>query len=745
MAFQDQSDVFIHGGHITNLRNLQVLENLEIMESNDDVDITLNDFMSSNIYLRCMSANGHAKWDYLPISQSYLNDKKDQVPSSFAMSNLFSNILDEIDSAIIDNIDSTHSYLNTSLKNKSASSYTVNDLYTYLNNKIENLDTTIDAGEIETSMIGDEQITPRKLSGSIPYTKLLLADGVIPPEKLSTIPYDKLIIENGSIDVKKLTGSIDSNLLPTLSQISGRITENQLPPTIPENRLPEVVLQSKTVTLQSNVDQQLSLIISSGLNNVSTTIVSRVNGIDPFHATTNNVSGQVDISMNEDFLEHLSEDLIELVSGEVEVFVNKYKSEKFTTFIEFESQKNDTEYPTTKSVVKYVSDGFFKKSNISQNISDNDNDVNVPTNAAVIDYVFDNYQIKGTYATESYVTAKGYIDSTYLTANNYAKITDIPSLAGYATESYVTAKGYIDSTYLTANNYAKITDIPSLAGYATESYVTAKGYIDSTYLTTNNYAKIADISSIVSNEIDNYLQDTIIDNENLLNTASTNIQIPSEYGSDATKVPTTEALKNVYNNLNTKISEKSSVSSVNTINHSGFNSDNSDGASVQLVKDVYDNTVRDNKISDDISTDTYIPTNLAVKNHIKNTINSETSIEKINDVDTNYGSDSNVPTTNALKAVYNDLDSKISNKSSVITDVNNVNSLDALDDSTDTTYILSGGASIELVKNVYDTLKNIISESNVTIGNWRFEFGSDDKLKLQKWDGGSWIDKHIFT
>ena len=370
MAFQDQSDVFIHGGHITNLRNLQVLENLEIMESNDDVDITLNDFMSSNIYLRCMSANGHAKWDYLPISQSYLNDKKDQVPSSFAMSNLFSNILDEIDSAIIDNIDSTHSYLNTSLKNKSARSYTVNDLYTYLNNKIENLDTTIDAGEIETSMIGDEQITPRKLSGSIPYTKLLLADGVIPPEKLSTIPYDKLIIENGSIDVKKLTGSIDSNLLPTLSQISGRITENQLPPTIPENRLPEVVLQSKTVTLQSNVDQQLSLIISSGLNNVSTTIVSRVNGIDPFHATTNNVSGQVDISMNEDFLEHLSEDLIELVSGEVEVFVNKYKSEKFTTFIEFESQKNDTEYPTTKSVVKYVSDGFFKKSNISQNISD---------------------------------------------------------------------------------------------------------------------------------------------------------------------------------------------------------------------------------------------------------------------------------------------------------------------------------------------------------------------------------------
>ena len=52
--------------------------------------------------------------------------------------------------------------------------------------------------------------------------------------------------------------------------------------------------------------------------------------------------------------------------------------------------------------------------------------------------------------------------ATYLTENNYAKTSDIPSLEGYATETWVTNKGYITSAALT--------------GYATQSWVLGKNY-----------------------------------------------------------------------------------------------------------------------------------------------------------------------------------------------------------------------------------------------------------------------------
>lgn len=56
---------------------------------------------------------------------------------------------------------------------------------------------------------------------------------------------------------------------------------------------------------------------------------------------------------------------------------------------------------------------------------------------------------------------EGQLES-YLTRNNYAKKTDIPSLEGYATETWVTDKGYITSAALT--------------GYATQSWVLGKSY-----------------------------------------------------------------------------------------------------------------------------------------------------------------------------------------------------------------------------------------------------------------------------
>ena len=52
--------------------------------------------------------------------------------------------------------------------------------------------------------------------------------------------------------------------------------------------------------------------------------------------------------------------------------------------------------------------------------------------------------------------------AAYLTENNYAKTGDIPSLDGYATEAWVTGRGYITSA--------------ALNGYATQSWVVGKGY-----------------------------------------------------------------------------------------------------------------------------------------------------------------------------------------------------------------------------------------------------------------------------
>ena len=58
--------------------------------------------------------------------------------------------------------------------------------------------------------------------------------------------------------------------------------------------------------------------------------------------------------------------------------------------------------------------------------------------------------------------------ASYLSANDYARKSDIPGLTGYATETWV------------ANNYAKKSEIPSLAGYATETWVANKGYLTRT-------------------------------------------------------------------------------------------------------------------------------------------------------------------------------------------------------------------------------------------------------------------------
>lgn len=74
------------------------------------------------------------------------------------------------------------------------------------------------------------------------------------------------------------------------------------------------------------------------------------------------------------------------------------------------------------------------------------------------------------YVPYSSLNPAGYITSSAL--NGYAKTSDIPSLKGYATETWVTNKGYITSA--------------ALDGYATQTWVEAKKYltaIPSEYIT----------------------------------------------------------------------------------------------------------------------------------------------------------------------------------------------------------------------------------------------------------------------
>lgn len=78
--------------------------------------------------------------------------------------------------------------------------------------------------------------------------------------------------------------------------------------------------------------------------------------------------------------------------------------------------------------------------------------------------------------------------SNYLTTNNYAKKSDIPSLAGYATENWVLGKGYITSA--------------SLTGYATQSWVNTQ---------LGSYATSSALQA-VSDKLDDFLTSTDTDN-----------------------------------------------------------------------------------------------------------------------------------------------------------------------------------------------------------------------------------------
>ena len=93
-------------------------------------------------------------------------------------------------------------------------------------------------------------------------------------------------------------------------------------------------------------------------------------------------------------------------------------------------------------------------------------------------------------------TVKGgvKVDGTTITINNQIISATQPDLSIYATQSYVTSRGYLTSVgtisyndlsnkpTLFSGSYTDLSDkptIPSLTGYATETYVTTRGYISS--------------------------------------------------------------------------------------------------------------------------------------------------------------------------------------------------------------------------------------------------------------------------
>jgi len=74
------------------------------------------------------------------------------------------------------------------------------------------------------------------------------------------------------------------------------------------------------------------------------------------------------------------------------------------------------------------------------------------------------------YATETYVTTRGYITAAQVPAQTFSSIT---TALGYTPYNSTNPNGYISSA--------------ALAGYATETYVTTRGYATETYVTTRGY------------------------------------------------------------------------------------------------------------------------------------------------------------------------------------------------------------------------------------------------------------------
>ena len=134
MAYQDQQDILIHGGNIYNLSNLHVTRNFKLEQTVDIVD--MSSFLERPIFLKCMSSEGHAQWDYLPLNNSFSNSDSNLCATTLALSNLYSNLSFELYDK--SEIDDTHSFSNN-YTYKSSSSFALSNLYSNLTFQINSI------------------------------------------------------------------------------------------------------------------------------------------------------------------------------------------------------------------------------------------------------------------------------------------------------------------------------------------------------------------------------------------------------------------------------------------------------------------------------------------------------------------------------------------------------------------------------------------------------------------------------
>jgi hypothetical protein len=151
------------------------------------------------------------------------------------------------------------------------------------------------------------------------------------------------------------------------------------------------------------------------------------------------------------------------------------------------------------------------------------------------------------YATESYVTSRGYITAAQVPAQTFSSIT---TALGYTPYNSTNPNGYISSA--------------ALAGYATETYVTTRGYATETYVTTRGY-----ITGITSGNVTSALGFTPYNNTN-----------PNGYISGITSGNVTTALGfTPYNSTNPNgyISGITSGNVTSALGYTPYNSTNPSG------------------------------------------------------------------------------------------------------------------------------------------------------------------------
>jgi DUF4097 and DUF4098 domain-containing protein YvlB len=132
------------------------------------------------------------------------------------------------------------------------------------------------------------------------------------------------------------------------------------------------------------------------------------------------------------------------------------------------------------------------------------------------------------YATETWVTNRGYSTVVQLTTTSGDIIAQIPSLVGYATESW-TSTNYIDNSEIVTISGDIVARIPSLSGYATETWV-GTNFIDTLEMTSTSGDIVVQIPSLAGYATEPWVNLGFVSNEKMTTTSGDIVdQIPTDY------------------------------------------------------------------------------------------------------------------------------------------------------------------------------------------------------------------------